>query len=260
MKDYGNSAQWERLGNNYTFARDRSGQSPADVWILTNGKTGERIFLKVSSRSFASTTYSVEREKGVLKWLDGKISVPPVLDYFENENYQFLLTAPIAGTPILEKITSPIDFIDSLAQGIRDLHSIPVQDCPFDSSLDMRLGELSYLVKERLAAFDDFYQAGLPFDTPEDLINYLNGCRYPEEPVFSHGDYQGSNIFLSDALGFIDWGRGGRADKWCDIAHACRNIKERWKDEKYMDRFFENLELEPDWERIRFQLCLDELF
>ncbi|MBN2627015.1 MAG: aminoglycoside 3'-phosphotransferase [Spirochaetales bacterium] len=260
MKDYGHSPQMALLMGRYAFARDRIGQSPADVWILTNGKTGERLFLKISSRSFASTTYSVEREMGVLKWLDGKKSVPSVLDYFENENYQFLLTAPMAGTAIIEKKISPNDFIDSLAQGIRALQSVPLEDCPFDSSLDTRMGELKYLVKEKLAAFDDFYQAGLPFYAPEDLINYLESHRYPEEPVFSHGDYQDSNIFISDALGFIDWGRGGRADKWCDIAHACRNIKERWGDGKYTSRFFENLELEPDWERIRFQLWLDELF
>ncbi len=260
MKDYGESKQLQFLNKTYSFIKDCIGESPADVFILDNRKTSEKLFLKISSKDFSFTTYSVEREMLVLKWLADKTDVPTVVDYFENEDYQFLLMKSIIGLPILDTAPSGNTIVDSFVNGIKTFQSINVDDCPFDSSMKKRLKELKYLVNKNLAAFDDFYESELPFDSPEDLISYLENNMHPEEIVFSHGDFQESNIFISKKLGFIDWGRGGKADKWCDIAHAYQNIKEQLEDQKYINRFFEKLELEPDWDKINFHLWLDELF
>jgi kanamycin kinase/aminoglycoside 3'-phosphotransferase-3 len=83
-----------------------------------------------------------------------------------------------------------------------------------------------------------------------------------EDLVFSHGDYCLPNIFLEggEITGFIDLGRAGIADKWQDIALAIRSLEYNLKSDKYIDLFFRYLEIEPDYEKIKYYILLDELF
>jgi len=88
--------------------------------------------------------------------------------------------------------------------------------------------------------------------------------------VFSHGDYCLPNIFLENGqiAGFIDLDKAGICDKWNDIALCYRSLKHNFDGsyggEVYEDfnpkMLFEKLGIEPDWEKIKFYLLLDELF
>lgn len=60
--------------------------------------------------------------------------------------------------------------------------------------------------------------------------------------------------------GFIDLGRSGKADKWYDIAFCVRSIRDNYREEKYVKLFFDLLGIEPDWEKIKYYILLDELF
>ena len=69
--------------------------------------------------------------------------------------------------------------------------------------------------------------------------------------------------------GYIDLGRTGIADKWCDIALCYRDLSNDFGGLYYGGRahegyddmlLFRELCLEPDWEKIRYYILLDELF
>jgi len=66
--------------------------------------------------------------------------------------------------------------------------------------------------------------------------------------------------------GFIDVDRGGVADKWQDIALCVRSlgynlgeIAQAEKD-KCICLLFSCLGLEPNWDKIKYYILLDELF
>ena len=68
--------------------------------------------------------------------------------------------------------------------------------------------------------------------------------------------------------GYIDLGRAGIGDKWCDIALCWRSLHHSYADWcRQTDGappdgklLFRALGLEPDWTRIRYYILLDELF
>lgn len=116
---------------------------------------------------------------------------------------------------------------------------------------------------------DTFGENG--FRSPAALLQWLHENQPQEELVLSHGDYCLPNVFgAGDALtGYIDLGRTGIADKWCDIALCCRSLSHNYNG-SYHGRqayegiddllLFRELDLEPDWEKIRYYILLDELF
>ena len=118
---------------------------------------------------------------------------------------------------------------------------------------------------------DTFGEDG--FRDPEELLAWLYENRPEEELVLSHGDYCLPNIFgrKDEITGFIDLGKTGIADKWCDIAICYRSLSHNYSG-RYGQRFdvvcseyddrqlFRELGVEPDWEKIRYYILLDELF
>lgn len=84
---------------------------------------------------------------------------------------------------------------------------------------------------------------------------------YPkEDKVLSHGDYCFNNYFAENnqVSGYIDMGRGGVGDRYQDIALCVRELMNYEK--KYTELLFSHLNIEPDYEKIRYYILLDELF
>ena len=254
-------ARLRALCDTYQVEEDCLGESPAEVYRLT--RNSDTLYLKIGRREFSITTYSVAREKDIMLWLSQRIRVPEVLDYQENDEYQFLLMQQLDGEALYKKMSCNIlEFVDIFAEAIKQVQAIDIADCPFDSGFDTRLSELKYLLNNELIAYEDFATSSLPFNNPEALYQYLLTARFPESTVFSHGDMSDANIVVDTQgdLGFIDWGRGGCADVWTDVAHAARNIREETGDEKLAERFFERLRVDEDKQKIKYHLWLDELF
>ena len=76
-------------------------------------------------------------------------------------------------------------------------------------------------------------------------------------------------FLLNDEFsGLIDLGGTGVADKYQDIALCYRSLKHNFdgsyggevREEFNPDLLFEKLGIEPDWDKIRYYLLLDELF
>ena len=88
--------------------------------------------------------------------------------------------------------------------------------------------------------------------------------------MISHGDFCLPNIFFEGnrLSGLIDLGHGGVGDRYLDIALCYRSLKHNF-DGTYggkvyedfdPDGLFVHLGIEPNREKIRYYLLLDELF
>jgi kanamycin kinase/aminoglycoside 3'-phosphotransferase-3 len=163
--------------------------------------------------------------------------------------------------------------LKALADGLKMLWQVDVSGCPIVRDLDVVLQEARFQVKNNLVDLDNvepdtFGENG--FESPKHLLEWLENNRPLFEPVFSHGDYCLPNVFLENGQikGFIDLGRAGIGDKWNDIALCYRSLKHNFEGVyggKRYENFnpellFEALGIEPNWEKIRYYLLLDELF
>lgn len=216
------------------------------------------------------------REYQMLQWLKGKAPVPDVLEYERQAGKTWLLMSRAPGQMSCETayIERPELLIRILAEGLRALWSIDISDCPYRSDLDVKLKSAERNVECGLVDMenvqpDTFGEDG--FQNPQELLSWLTEHRPPEELVFSHGDYCLPNVFASGEAfsALIDLGRAGVADRWQDIALAYRSLRDNLSG-KYSgmpvnpdfpaERLFDELGLEPDYEKIRYYILLDELF
>ncbi|MNJ57667.1 Aminoglycoside 3'-phosphotransferase [compost metagenome] len=146
-------------------------------------------------------------------------------------------------------------------EALRQLQAVPIINCPFDSSVSVRLDELEYLIERDLCAGDVDLEQWPTLCAPRKFLTHLYATRPVEDRAFSHGDLCDTNVFLdaSDQLYFIDLGRGGIADRYLDIAFAHRNLREDVSDSAARN-FLCRLG-EPDQpEKRLFYEQLDELF
>ncbi|WP_218571425.1 APH(3') family aminoglycoside O-phosphotransferase [Pseudomonas sp. DG56-2] len=213
------------IGGNQLIA-DEVGESPCNVFSFTRGN--ERFFLKACNSIYSSTTYSVVREAQVLQWLDGRLNVPEVAVVAQSDAGQFMITRCVPGEPIQTRSDDQDTILALFREALRQLQAVEISDCPFDSSVSLRLNELEYLVAHDLCADDVDLQQWPNLTSPNRFLAHLYATRPLEEKAFSHGDLCDTNVFVDahDHLHFIDLGRGGIADRWLDIAFAHRNLRE----------------------------------
>lgn len=258
------SPQLQKMINGYKYVKDTEGMSPAKVYKLI-GEQGN-LYLKMTDSRYQGTTYDVEREKDMMLWLEGKLSVPEVIHFEHYNGWSCLLMSEMEGVVASTQYGASDDaelLVKQYATSIHLLQSIDLADCPFDNSVNNRLAELAYLLDNQLADIDATnWEEDTEFGDPKQLYQYLQSHQPQEELVFSHGDLGDSNFLVLEqrVSGFIDLGRSGKADKWYDIAFCVRSIREDFGDEKYIDMFFDLLGIEPNWEKIKYFILLDELF
>ena len=99
----------------------------------------------------------------------------------------------------------------------------------------------------------------------------MKNNRPQEDIVLTHLDYCLPNIFAQgkNISGFIDLGKMGPADRWQDIAIAIRSLDHNF-DGRYShgrciydykpQMLLDALGIEPDEEKYRYYILLDELF
>ena len=245
---------------------DRFGHlEPTVVWDYDGTPTVWRLdragrFLKVKKLG-GFPTLAGERDR--LEWARTRLPVPDVLDYGVAEDVEWLLTAPLPGrdatTPELKQ--QPEKLVPLLAQGLRDIHSIRADDCPFDFRNDAALAHVRNRYEHGL--FGDHYDHHPEFVhlTPTELVAQLEATRPDvEDVVLCHGDYCFPNILIEDwrIVGYLDFGELGIADRWWDLAVAtwsCTwNLGPGWE-----DLFLDSYGVERDEARQNFYRLLYDL-
>ncbi|MYM65825.1 APH(3') family aminoglycoside O-phosphotransferase [Pseudoduganella sp. FT55W] len=219
-------ANIKRFIGDAALRRDEIGESPCEVHSFQRGK--ELYFLKTSPAVYAETTYSVLREAAVLQWLSGRINVPEVMLTAQDDQREYMITRAVPGKPLAALIETKQPVLDLFTESLRQVQSVSIANCPFDSTAAVRLRELEFLVSQGLIDEDFDFDQWPGLHTPQDLLARLHATMPQEDLVFSHGDLGDSNIFVTDhdELHFIDLGRGGKADRWLDIAFVHRNLSE----------------------------------
>lgn len=230
----------------------------------------EDIVLKIEE-----WTESVERQVQMMQWLEGQVPVPKVIAYEVENEKSYLLMSKVSGVMSCDTyyLEHPQELLKALASGLKMLWQVDVKECPVVRDLEAVLEEARMQVENGWVDLDNvepttFGEGG--FESPEQLLEWLDNHRPSYEPVLSHGDFCLPNVFLEDGQvkGFIDLGRAGVGDKWNDIALCYRSLKHNFDGtyggKVYEDfnpnMLFEELDIEPDWEKIKWYLLLDELF
>lgn len=211
----------------------------------------------------------------MMRWLDGKLPIPKVICYEKDFLYQYLLMSRITGKMSCDEefMSQPEILTKKLAEAIKMLWRVDISDCPRIRSLDLELEEAKIRVENNLIDMENAepntFGAG-GFKDPKELLSWLFENKPDYEPVLSHGDLCLPNIFIDGEKisGFIDLNDIGIGDKWKDIALCYRSL--RWNAEGayggkvYPDvrssMLFEALGIEPDMDKIRYYILLDELF
>ena len=207
------AARWERV---------TEGESGAGVWRST------RFVVKVQPRTLYPAS-TLLQERGRLRWFAGRLPVPQVVAYEDDGEQEYLAMTRLPGIPMShpDAALHPERMVNLLARALRELHALPVRDCPFNMSLGVRLK----LARERVAAgvvdesdFDEERQG----QSAVQVFNQLARTRPAEEDlVVTHGDACLPNVIVQGEYveGLIDLGRAGIADRHMDLALAWRSTR-----------------------------------
>ncbi|WP_188964655.1 APH(3') family aminoglycoside O-phosphotransferase [Deinococcus aquiradiocola] len=242
---------------------------PAARWeAVTDGESGAGVWRSTRHVLKAVPRVGLERplqaEALRLRWLAARLPVPDVLGYEVTPDAEFLAMERLRGVPLHhpDALVHPERVTGLLARALRELHALPVRDCPFNASLVPTLHAARARVEAGLVDAEDF-DPEREGRTPASLLRELLLTRPAREDlVVTHGDPCLPNLILDGEYlsGFIDVGRLGIADRHADLALAHRslgrNLSPQWA-ERFLDLYGRTL---VDPARLQYYALLDELF
>ena len=119
------AARWERV---------TLGQSGAGVWRST------KYVVKVQERGGTPVT-TLQQERERLRWFQGRVPVPQVVGYEVTPEHEYLAMTRLPGIPLSDPDATlhPERVVTLLARALRELHALPIRECPFRMTLDVTL-------------------------------------------------------------------------------------------------------------------------
>ena len=139
-----------------TWTQITIGMSPAETFRL-DGAGQPPVYLKVSP---VWHRRDLLQEKERIEWLRGRLPVPEVFAYETDCRNEYLVLSALPGRDAASLGGgSPDDsLVRLLAVGLRSIHALRIEECPFDMSLDRMLQEADRNVADGIvdeADFDD---------------------------------------------------------------------------------------------------------
>ncbi len=244
----------------YIWSTVEIGESSASVYSLEHSAK-EPLFLKISDDV---EDRELKAEAVRLVWIAGRLQTPRLVSFLEDSESAYLLTTALPGLDASNAALNlaPSDLVRLLARGLRVIHQLSIDACPFDDRVAARIEAardrmLRGLVDE--SDFDDEREGKTAVELFEELLRTRPAT---EDPVFTHGDYCFPNIILDQGRisGFIDWSRGGVADRYQDLALAARSVHLNLGPDWTPMLFDEYGVMEPDVKKLEFYKLLDEFF
>lgn len=126
---------------NKPFISDKIGESDSNVLLF------EKMVLKIEKTGVQSN-----REYEAIKWLNGRLPVPQILAFDRINNYNYLLMSRIKAKIVYDNLYSiePKQIVEALADGIKQLWSIDINNCPLESRLSSKLAQAKYRIDNNL--------------------------------------------------------------------------------------------------------------
>jgi kanamycin kinase/aminoglycoside 3'-phosphotransferase-2 len=220
-------------------------------------------YLKIAEQRSEQDLYP---EVSRLLWLRGRLPVPEVVYWGEDDTRQYLLISGVPGLVLYDD--SLRDQLPALmrlyAAALHQIHAIPVEGCPFDMRLDVKIAQAAQRLKTGAVDEDNFDPERRDRTAQSAFREVLATRPKAEDLVFTHGDYCTPNVLIDpDAMtlsGLIDWGRAGVADRYQDLALAARSIDYNFSAE-WIKSFYDAYGLsEVDQTKVAFYKLLDEFF
>jgi aminoglycoside phosphotransferase len=229
---------------------------------------GDDLYLKMAPRDHLD----LRREHDCLLWLHGKLPVPQVryfgeIDAPPGQPDQFLLITALPGIASFDahfEMHRPQATIRLLAEALRQIHAVPIDDCPFDRRAQVLYNEAEDNLRRGFVDAEEF-DAPWRDRSAEELLAELQATLPPDDDlVLVHGDYCMPNILIDpDTItlsGFIDWGGAGVGDRCVDLALAARSITMNWGVSWVAPFFAAYRVAAPDPAKMRWYLQVDEFF
>jgi aminoglycoside 3'-phosphotransferase-2 len=253
-------AEWRAEMAEHDLVPVTAGESGAYVFRILDPAAGDR-FLKIA---MGAGVDHLRREVERTQWLaSAGIRVPKVLAQFDSTAAFAVTMAALDGqcaARIGGEIWRPV--VRAIAHAVAAIHALPVNSCPFDESLNVRLTRAHELVGKGEIDSSQF-DARNAAVAPEDLYERLKASiPAQEDRVVVHGDATLSNlIFANDGkIGFVDCGNCGRSDRYVDLAPLVGELADRFGSEArniFLDAYGE-----PEWDdrKAEFYSDLYEFF
>lgn len=244
------------------WTKSMAGEAGADVFHLeAPGRPG--LYLKYGQGPGIAA--DVRGEGMRLFWAAGRMAVPEVRQLVAAPDEAWLLSTEIpgdTGDTLLARAPGQINVvIDAAADFLRQLHDLPVSECPFDAGATLRCAAAKVRIEAGRVDEDDFAPDHAGWSAQDVWTELRALADFTPEPVVAHGDYSLGNILFENgrAIGCIDVGRLGVADRYQDLAIFWENLAEYGPEAQA--RFLSAYGIDaPDMRRLRFHRCLDELF
>lgn len=220
-------------------------------------------YLKIASYPYFD---EIADELHRLDWLRGRLRVPEVLAFAQDDDHSYLLLSEVPGTMACDASFAMVipELVHLLASGLRQIHQLDIASCPFNMQLAQRIAQAGHRLRSGAVDVEDFdtSRRGIPVET---LYEQLLRDRPAEEDlVFTHGDFCLPNVLIDRSRnrvsGFVDWSRAGVADRYQDLALAARSLAHNFGP-GYEPLLWEAYGLErPDVAKVGYYQLLDEFF
>ncbi|MDR2307768.1 MAG: aminoglycoside 3'-phosphotransferase [Paucimonas sp.] len=235
------------------------GQSGATV-LRARREAGADLFVKAEP---VTTLAELPGEVCRLRWMAGQGQlVPQVIDALTEQGWHWLLMSAVPGRCLDETVThAPRVTMVLMAEALRQLHRLPIAQCPFDHALAARVRLAQARMQEGLVDEGDFDSLRLGRSAADVFAELLAARPANEDRVVTHGDACLANLMAENGRfsGFIDCGRLGIADRWQDLALATRDIAADLG-EQWVSPFLAAYGIQDDPRKTRFYRLLDEFF
>jgi aminoglycoside 3'-phosphotransferase-2 len=244
----------------YRFERDALGRSAASVFRL-EALGLPTLYLKVEQ---AGPFGELADEAARLRWLKTSgLPCPDVIAEDSDGVHNRLLISALPGSDLTSaSALTPPARVELLAIALLDLHRLPIASCPFDHRLERRVAAAKSRMQAGIVDETDFDETRVGKSAEALFAELESGRPGREDLVVTHGDACLPNfIALEDGnSGYIDCGRLGVADRYQDIALACRSIDYNFGEalvQPFLDRYGMPA---TDPARLNYYQLLDEFF
>ncbi|TFV61358.1 aminoglycoside 3'-phosphotransferase [Mycobacterium sp. PS03-16] len=244
----------------------------ADWHPVTSGESGARVYRSADATVFRKVV-EIDRaaaladERDRIRWACAHgVPGPVVLDWRTDSTTAELVTSAVAGVPA-DRLTRQAfaDAWPAIVDAVRDLHALPVTDCPHRRDVATMLTTARDVVA-RDAVDPDFLpdeDRGVPPAALLARVEAQAALRRRQEEgdlVVCHGDLCLPNIVVDGtAIGFVDLGRLGGADRHADLSLLLESTAQTFPGFESHEALVDRYPWPVDDDRLRFYLWLDPL-